>query len=43
MVCAERAIRSEIILGIPDGTPSRRGQVEAHFCSFADSVNLGTR
>jgi hypothetical protein len=31
MVCAECAIRSEIILGTPDGTPSRRGSSGSSF------------
>ena len=30
MVCAERTMGMEIILGVPDGTLGEVGQVEAH-------------
>jgi hypothetical protein len=39
-VCAERGIGLEIILGARDGTPRCVGQVDAHFNSFGDRVNL---
>jgi hypothetical protein len=42
MICAERAIGSEIILGVPDGTPRYVDEVKARFSMFED-VNLGTR
>jgi hypothetical protein len=42
-VCAECTIGMEIILGTPDATPRRRGQVTAHFGPFGDSVKLGAR
>jgi hypothetical protein len=43
MVCAERTIGLEIILGTPDGTPGDMGQVEACLGPFGDSVNLSAR
>jgi hypothetical protein len=41
MVCAERAIGLEIILGTPMELLGDVGHVEARFSSFGDSVNLG--
>jgi hypothetical protein len=43
MVYAERTIDVEIILGAPDGTPRRHGQVESHFGPFGDSVCVSAR
>ena len=43
MVCVERTMGMEIILGVPDGTLGEVGQVEAHFSPFGNSVNLGVR
>jgi hypothetical protein len=42
-VCAELTIGSEIILDTPDGTPRRRGSIEARFGLFRDSANLDAR
>jgi hypothetical protein len=41
--CAERTIGSEIVMDIPDGTPSDEGLVESCFGPFGDSVSVGTR
>jgi hypothetical protein len=43
MVCAERTISSEIILGAPMVLLHDIGQVETHFDPFEDSVNLYAR
>ena len=43
MVCARRAIGSEIVLDRPDGTTSNEAQVETHFGPFGDSANLDAR
>jgi hypothetical protein len=42
-VYAEYTTGMEIILGTPDATPRWRGQVEACFGPFGDSVKLGAR
>ena len=42
-VCTERTIGLEICWDARDGTPKWRGQVEAHFSLFGDSVNLNAR
>jgi hypothetical protein len=39
-VCAEYSTGVEIFFAPPDGPPRWRGQIEAHFDLFGDSVNL---
>jgi hypothetical protein len=43
LVCAKRAIGSEIILGAPMELLGDMGEVEARFGPFADVVKLGAR
>ena len=43
MVCVERTIGSEIILGAPDRTLGDMGHVGSHFFPFGDSVSIGAR
>jgi hypothetical protein len=43
MVCAKCIIGLEIFLATPDGPPRWRGQIEAHFGTFGDIVNLSAR
>ena len=42
-VCAVCTSGMEIILGIPDGTPSKRRSIGTRFDLFGDSVHLGAR
>jgi hypothetical protein len=42
-VCAERTIRSEIILDAPGGSPRDIGHVESHFNPFGDSGSVSAR
>jgi hypothetical protein len=39
-VCANRTIRTEIVLDEPDGTPRFEAEVEAHFSLFRDGADL---
>jgi hypothetical protein len=43
MVCIKCTRGSEIILDAPNGTLGDEAQVEAHFSSFGDSVNIDSR
>jgi hypothetical protein len=43
MVCTERTISSEIILGAPMDHLGDVGHVESRFGPFVDSVSLGAR
>ena len=43
MVCAECTTGMEILLDVPDGTPSDVGEVEAHCSPFGDSAILYAR
>jgi hypothetical protein len=43
LVCAKRAIGSEIILGAPMELLGDMGEVEARFDPFGDVVKLGAR
>jgi hypothetical protein len=40
MICSECTTGMEIVLGLPDGTPSDMGQLKVHFGPFGHSVNL---
>ena len=43
MVCAQCTIGSEIVVKVPDGTPSEEALVECRFGLFGDSANLDER